>query len=112
MEINGSIELLEIIHRIQGIPKYGLSKKESIRASIGGKEIANFPVIYILLLPSQLSETILKHIGNIKAIRVDFEDHNEKVFDYFSRGCYEEVFKYWKETIQVWHAFNKNKELG
>jgi len=72
----------------------------------------DFPVSLVFLLPSQLSETILKHIGNIKAIRLDFKDHNKEVIDYFSRNCYKEVFKYWKETIQVWHAFNKNKELG
>ena len=104
------ISLLEIIHRIQVIPRYGLIKKESIRASIGGKEIPNFPVSHVLLLPSQLRETIFKHIRNIKVIRFDFKGHNKEVFDYFSRDYDKEIFKYWKETIQVWHAFNKNKE--
>lgn len=108
MENNNYDEILEIFYRNQTKQSYNLPKHKFIKVTLGKKEI-DFPIQHIQYFPRHLSESIFKHIGKVKKISFDFKEQNSLIFDFYSKHHYEEIFKYREETIQVWHAFNKDK---
>lgn len=108
-------EILELLYRIQTNQNPNIKKQEFIKVKIGeNKYDINFPIQHLLYLPRKLLDPIHQHIYDIKRISFDFMDYdtNKFIYNYFSKRFYEDIFTHWEETINVWHAFNKNKQWG
>jgi len=104
-------ENLELIERIQRMGNYFM-KEKNIKVNIGDKEIEEFPLSHIFLLPRVQRETILQNLNNIKSIKIDFGIHNDNICNFYSEKRFQEVFKNEEETIEIWHNFNKDKLWG
>ena len=108
-------EIIELLIRNQNRHSVLNIKNEFINLRIGeSKKGLRFPIQHLFYLPTHMYNAILQHVNEVGTIKLDFKgtEANPLLTDYYSRNLYENISKYRKETIKVWHAFNKNKYWG
>ena len=95
-------EIIELMYRNQIMLNRNKGKQEFVKAKIGkNREEIRFPIQHLLYLPLEISNTIIKHINNVERIQLDFKEPelNQIILDYYSRNCYENIFKYKEEEF-------------